>query len=90
MITKRLGSSFWINACGWVGTQLLAWCALPQVIAVVQSGSAQGLNPWFLSMWGIGEIFTIIYVYKSRGLDWPLLTNYTINLTLVGILVLYL
>lgn len=75
---------------GWIGTQLLAWCAVPQVIETIQRGSAEGINPWFLGMWGVGEILTLWYVYATIGKDWPLLVNYTINLTCIGILLVYL
>ena len=79
-----------IKITGWIGTQLLAWCAIPQVYTAVSTGSADGLNPIFLTMWGFGEILTLLYVYKTIGLDMPLITNYTINLTCIGILLAYL
>ena len=79
-----------IKVIGWIGTQLLAWCALPQVISTVKAGTAGDINPMFLAMWGIGEILTLIYVYRTVGTDWPLLTNYSINLTCIGILCYYL
>lgn len=75
---------------GWLGTQLLAWCAVPQVIETVQRGSLEGVNPLFLAMWGVGEILTLWYVYVTIGKDWPLLVNYGINLTCIGILLVYL
>ncbi|PCI45806.1 MAG: hypothetical protein COB41_00620 [Proteobacteria bacterium] len=78
-----------IKIIGWIGTQLLAWCALPAVIQVVSQGHAEGYNFWFISMWGLGELLTAIYVYMKHGLDKPLLFNYGINLAFIIIIMYY-
>lgn len=87
--TKKPGTS-WVNISGWAGNQLLAWCALPQVIHTVQTGSAEGLNPWFIGMWGVGEILALIYAIFALNAAKPLLVNYIINLTCIGILIAYM
>jgi hypothetical protein len=76
------------NSIGWLGTQLLAWCALPALIDVVSKRDGSGYDIWFLLMWGLGELLTAIYVYNKHK-DWPLLINYTLNLAFISIIVCY-
>lgn len=76
---------------GYVGSLLLAFCGLPQALQSLSQGHSEGVSPVFLAMWGAGEVFTIIYVLRSREkLDWPLLVNYTLNLTFIGIIGWYM
>lgn len=74
---------------GWLGTQMLAWCAAPQAWQSVQQGHSEGVSWAFMALWGFGEIFAAIYVYNKHR-DWPLLTNYILNLTFIGIIVYYM
>lgn len=77
------------KAIGWIGTQLLAWCALPAVLQVTSQGHADGYSVPFLLMWGFGELLTAYYVYKEHGFDKPLLINYFLNLAFISIIVYY-
>jgi uncharacterized protein with PQ loop repeat len=72
---------------GWIGSTLLAWCGLPQVIKAIRDGHATGVSGVFLTMWLIGELCVLIYVLPSG--DKPLIVNYTLNLVLAGILTFY-
>ena len=76
-----------IRLVGWMGSLLLAFCALPQAMESVERGYSLGVSPAFILMWGIGEILSAVYVYKTRDrVDWPLITNYTLNLTFISII----
>jgi len=78
-----------MNTIGWIGTQLLAWCGLPAVIDVVQSGTAVGYSIVFLLMWLSGEILSLIYVLNMKEIPVPILVNYFINIFLISIIVYY-
>ena len=80
-----------IEVVGWLGGSLLAFCALPQVLLCIKTKSAQGVSRGFIGMWGLGEILTLIYVLYTRDwIDWPLVFNYLINLTFIGIISWYM
>jgi hypothetical protein len=70
---------------------MLALCAAPQAFTSVQQGHSEGLSGAFLTMWGLGEVLCLIYVVGTRDRpDWPLITNYILNLTFIGIIGYYL
>jgi uncharacterized protein with PQ loop repeat len=73
---------------GWVGSICFAVCAIPQTYMVYKQGNAKGVSAYFLWLWIVGEITTILYV-----LGWlfsiPLLINYTINLICLGFITKY-
>ena len=76
---------------GWLGGLLLALCGLPQAVQSVQQGHSQGVSELFITMWGVGEILLMVYVLRSRAKpDWPLLFNYAMNLTFIGIIAYYM
>lgn len=72
---------------GWIGGILLAFCGLPQAWESYKTKSAAGLTWGFLGLWGIGEIFTIIYIIPKW--HWPLIFNYTANIIFISIIVYY-
>ena len=72
---------------GWIGSILLAFCGLPQAIESYKTKSSEGLTWSFLIMWGVGEIFTIIYILPKW--HWPLIFNYTANIIFIGIILYY-
>jgi len=78
-----------MEAIGWIGSMLFAFCALPQMIMVVQQKHARGLSWGFLNMWFWGEIFCFIYVFNQPTLQIPLLTNYVINFIMLLIIIYY-
>jgi len=75
---------------GVIGATCLALCGLPQAIQAIQQGHAEGVSPLFISLWGIGEILTIIYVYNRHRMDLILMANYTLNLAFIGIIAYYM
>lgn len=80
-------NSIALEAAGWIGSVLFAICGLPQAIACIRTGNAQGVDGLFLLAWLLGEIFTLIYVWPRS--DWPLIFNYTMNLVFVLIIFKY-
>lgn len=74
------------NSLGWIGALAFAFCALPQAIQCWKQGHAYGVNPTFLTLWIIGEITTLAYVIGDMGFKWPLIVNYVMNLTFIGVI----
>jgi uncharacterized protein with PQ loop repeat len=72
---------------GWIGSILLAFCGLPQAIESYKTKNSDGLTWGFLGMWGMGEIFTIIYILPKW--HWPLIFNYTANIIFIAIILYY-
>jgi uncharacterized protein with PQ loop repeat len=72
---------------GWIGSILLAFCGLPQAIESFKTKNSDGLTWGFLIMWGVGELFTIIYIIPKW--HWPLIFNYTANIIFISIIVYY-
>lgn len=72
---------------GWLGSILLAFCGLPQAISSWRKKSSHGVTWGLLIMWGLGEIFTLIYVIPK--MDMPLLLNYTANILFLTVIVYY-
>lgn len=72
---------------GWIGSILLAFCGLPQAIESYKTKSSAGLTWGFLIMWGVGELFTIVYIIPKW--HWPLIFNYTANIIFISIIVYY-
>jgi uncharacterized protein with PQ loop repeat len=67
-----------LNYIGWLGGIFLALCGLPQAIMSYRQGHSKGISLWFLVLWTLGEVFTLIYIIPT--LDGPLLFNYISNL----------
>jgi uncharacterized protein with PQ loop repeat len=72
---------------GWIGSILLAFCGLPQAIESYKTKNSDGLTWGFLSMWGAGEILTVIYILPKW--HWPLIFNYTANIIFIAIILYY-
>jgi uncharacterized protein with PQ loop repeat len=75
------------EAIGWIGSLMFAVCAVPQAITSHKQGHSSGLNWLFLGLWLGGEILTTIYIWPKQ--DWPLLTNYFINLACLAVILYY-
>lgn len=76
-----------METIGWIGSILLAFCGLPQAIESYRTKNSEGLTWSFLIMWGVGEIFTIIYILPKW--HWPLIFNYTANLIFISVILYY-
>ncbi len=76
-----------METIGWIGSILLAFCGLPQAVESYKTKSSEGLTWSFLIMWGVGELFTVIYIIPKW--HWPLIFNYTANIIFISIIVYY-
>lgn len=72
------------NLCGIIGSILFGVCVFPQLFEVIKTGSAKGLNGWFILAWLLGDIFSIIYAFGVSA--YPLLFNYLPSL--IGIVII--
>ena len=73
---------------GWIGSSLLAFCALPEFISsLVTKKSKTPLT--LLLPWLIGEILCAIYGTANLGIANPLVMNYYVNVVLVSVILKY-
>ncbi len=76
-----------VEYIGWISATLLALCAFPQAYLSVKQGHSDGVSNMFLTMWGLGELFGIVYVVAINSA--PLTFNYLLNILLIGIISRY-
>lgn len=76
-----------IDIAGWIGSILLAVCAVPQAWLSWRQGHSNGLSALLLLLWGVGEAFTLVYTVAQA--DYPLVVNYTCNLILIAVIARY-
>ena len=76
-----------METIGWIGSILLAFCGLPQAIESYKTKNSDGLTWGLLIMWGLGELFTIVYIIPKW--HWPLIFNYTANIIFISIIAYY-
>lgn len=72
---------------GWLGSGMLALCAVPQVVHTVGHWDASGLSWGFLGLWAGGEVLMLSYLGLLRSRDLVLWFNYLLNTILTLILV---
>ena len=82
-----MGETGVLDFLGWAGSLLLGVCALPQAIQSFREGKTYGLSPSFIALWGIGEIFLLIYILPQAII--PLIVNYFFNLACLAVIVYY-
>lgn len=73
-----------MQGVAWLGSVLLALCALPQAISSLRTGRADDLCWSFIGMWLTGEILLSIYTLNTG--DVALLTNYLCNVICLTII----
>ena len=70
---------------GWLSTLFLSLCGLPEAVHSILEGHSGA--PWsLLILWGLGEVFAVVYVWPRR--DWPLLLNYGLNILTILTIIL--
>ena len=74
-----------MNQVGWTGSIFLALCAAPQAIQSIKQGHSEGLDSSFLTLWTLGEIFTLFAVLKDAPLQY-LIYNYGGNLIFLSVI----
>jgi uncharacterized protein with PQ loop repeat len=78
-----------IEIIGWIGGIGFAICAAPLAVSIYRTHETAGLTWWFLILWSIGEVFTLVYVvlvsyYISHVWQYPLIANYVFNFFLLS------
>lgn len=82
-----------MQTIGWIGGLALSFCGIPQAWQCYRQGNSNGLSNGFIILWAMGELFTFSYIlYDSKTFpitSWPLIVNYTSNITMLAIMVRY-
>jgi len=76
-----------METLGWLGSWLLALCAIPAAYKCWYDGHARGLSSTSLIMWFAGEVMTLLYVLPKQ--DFPLMLNYASNIALLLVIFYY-
>jgi len=76
-----------MEVVAWIGSILLAVCAVPQAIKTFREKNADSLSGWTLVLWGGGELLLVIYTIDLK--DWALAFNYGANLFTIAIIARY-
>lgn len=77
-----------IDSIGWFSNLAFALSGLPLVIIAIRRGYDK-TNRAFLWLWFLGEFSGLFYVLLKMGFDWPLVSNYVVNLIIIGIILFY-
>ena len=72
---------------GWIGSILLALCAVPLAWESYRQKHSNGISNLFLTMWLVGELLTAAYVLPKK--DYPLLFNYGLNIACLIVVIRY-
>jgi Flp pilus assembly protein TadB len=72
-----------------MGSFFLSACGVPQAWACIKSGNSDGISNAFLWLWGLGEIFTFVYVLNFSVFSAPLIVNYGFNIVSVVVIMRY-
>lgn len=76
-----------IELVGWTGNILLAFCAVPAALSALLTKRSP--TPWSLLIpWLSGEVLALTYAASSISSPWPLLTNYSVNIVCICVLML--
>lgn len=74
---------------GWVGSISFSICGIPQAYRSIKEGNSSGVSWWFLILWLVGELCTIVYVLMLSELLVPLIVNYILNLGSLLVIIYY-
>ena len=78
-----------LTAIGILANILLGACGVPQAWKAYKTKSAGDISLGFLLMWGMGDICGFIYAYYALNANLILLSNYSVNLVIVLIILRY-
>lgn len=78
------------EAIGILGSVMLAVCGAPLLVDVVRKGTARHVSVGFASLWLLGEVFTLAYMWIEQVPNLPLWANYLFNLGISGALAAYI
>ena len=71
-----------MEAMGWIGSLMLAFCGLPELCKSLKSHRC-GLSWGFLILWGGGELLVLVPIVMHK-MSAFLVFNYTVNLLIIG------
>lgn len=77
-----------MEVVGFIGAFLLSACGAPAAYQAYKEKSCNGMSWIFLSMWYLGEIFTLFYVLPKNDVL-PLVMNYGLNIVFISIIIYY-
>lgn len=66
-----------IDAIAWIGSILLMFCAVPQLLKTLKSRKADDISWLMLVMWGFGDL--LMFVWSVAQFNIPLSLNYGLN-----------
>ena len=75
-----------MNQLGLIGSLLLTFCAVPELIRTLKNQRCD-IGWGFLLMWFFGELFCLFYGYDLN--EMPLMINYTFNFVIVSVMIYY-
>lgn len=76
-----------IENIGWIGSVLLALCALPEVYRSVKDKKCH-VGWGLLLMWFFGEVLTLFFILATSA-QRQLIVNYGVNILLISIMIYY-
>ena len=76
-----------IELLGYIGSICFAICALPQAYQSYKDKHSDGVNTYFLVLWLVGEIFSLIYGL-TKDVP-PIIMNYIGNLILISVILYF-
>ncbi len=74
---------------GWIGSFAYAISCIPQAYTSIRQGNSQGVNPWFMLLWIIGSVCSLIYISPTIIQQLPLALNFSIGGISAGIVLFY-
>ena len=77
----------WLDIIGWIGSMCFCLSAAPQAWLSIKQGNAEGVSSGMLTLWLIGEVFSLVYVWPKKHR--PLIYNYIINLVFLLVIIFY-
>ena len=76
-----------LDILGWLGSSLLAVCAVPQAYKCFKQKHSEGLSWLMLLMLGVGDGCLLLYVIPKN--DAALIFNYTLNFFVISVIIYY-
>lgn len=65
-----------LQVCGWIGSFAYAISAMPQAYTSIRQGHSDGINPWFMILWVIGAVGSMIFISPNIMENLPLALNF--------------
>lgn len=76
-----------LELTGWIGSIAFALSAAPQALKSIQDGHSDGIAGGMLTLWCIGEICSLVYVWPKKHV--PLIANYILNFIFLCVIIYY-